>query len=96
MILEPQYDTRKSFYGKAVVETTRNSMETISDLYSYGTLVASVVWNYENNTTTYIYEGQYSATTTRHQKEFFKQHGVSDKTMKQLFKEGKITLEGIL
>ena len=45
MILEPRYDYRKSFYGKAVVEVQKNDYEQTKDLYSYGTLVASVIHN---------------------------------------------------
>ena len=41
-----RYDTRQSFYGKAKVETTRTTYELTQDLYSYGTLVAFIVWNF--------------------------------------------------
>lgn len=36
------------------------------------------------------YFGKYSCTTTRHQKEFFKQNGLSDKEIKDLFKNGTL------
>ena len=36
------------------------------------------------------YFGKYSQTTTRHQKEFFKQNGLSDKEIKYLFKNGTL------
>lgn len=85
-----RYDTRQSFYGKAFVETTKTTYELTQDLYSYGTLVASIVWNFEKGTREYIYNGKYSCTTTRHQKEFFKQNGLSDKEIKELFKNGKL------
>ena len=91
--LSCQYDTRQSFYGKAKVETIKNTYELTQDLYSYGTLVASIVWNFEKGTRTYIYNGQYSCTTTRHQKEFFKQNGLSDKEIKELFKNGILEKE---
>ena len=91
--LECRYDTRQSFYGKAKVETTKNTYEQTQDLYSYGTLVASIVWNFEKNTRTYIYNGKYSQTTTRHQKEFFKQNGLSEKEIKELFKNGRLEKE---
>lgn len=88
-----RYDTRQSFYGKAFVETTKTTYELTQDLYSYGTLVASIVWNFEKGIREYIYNGKYSCTTTRHQKEFFKQNGLSDKEIKELFKNGKLVKE---
>ena len=90
MFLECIYDTRKSFYEKAYVEVQKNEFECIKDLYSYGTLVASIVWNYEKNSITYKYFGRYSQTTTRHQKEFFKQEGLNDKELKELFEKGEL------
>ena len=85
-----QYDSRQSFYGKAKVLTTRNTYEMTQELYSYDTLVASIVWNFSKGTRTYIYNGKYSQTTTRHQKEFFKQNGLDDKQIKELFKDEKL------
>lgn len=80
--LVPQYDTRASFYGKAQVMESENNLK----LYSYNTLVAEIIK--EDNKTIYKYYGKFSQTTTRHQKEFFKQYGLSDKELKQLFKNG--------
>lgn len=91
--LKPIYDTRQSFYRKAQVEVQRNDFECTKRLYSYGTLVASIIWNYNKNTITYKYFGKYSQTTTRHQKEFFKQENLSDEEIKQLFKNGILELE---
>lgn len=88
--LECEFDTRKSFYKKAYVEVQKNDFECTKDLYSYGTLVASVVWNYEEHTLTYQYFGRYSQTTTRHQKEFFKQEGLNGKEIKDVFKNGEL------
>ena len=93
MFLECEYDTRNSFYKKAYVEVQKNAFECTKDLYSYGTLVASIVWNYENHTLTYKYFGRYSQTTTRHQKEFFKQAGLSDKKIKELFEKGELIFQ---
>jgi adenine-specific DNA methylase len=93
MELETRYDSRASFYGKARTETTRNDYETTIDLYSYDTLVASIIWNYDKHTTTYKYLGHFSQTTTRHQKEFFKQHELSDKEIKELFAKGELVEE---
>ncbi len=92
MILEPIYDSRLSFYGKASTETTRNDFESTTDLYSYNTLVASVIRNYEKKIITYKIYGKYSKTTTRHQKEFLKQNGLlSDIDIKKVFKDMEIT-----
>lgn len=97
--LEPQYDTRKSFYKKArieVSETTGEHGKTIlKDLYSYDTLVGKILYSDIDNKkqTKYLYMGKYSQTTTRHQKEFFKQEGLSDKKIKELFKNGVLVYE---
>ena len=84
--LSCRYDTRKSFYGKAIIEEIINNNVEDLKLYSYGTLVARITKI--GNIITYYYFGKYSQTTTRHQKEFFKQNGLSDKEIKELFKEG--------
>jgi len=90
--LQARYDTRQSFYGKAQIETTQNKNVLDYKLLSYGTLVARV--STIGNTTQYFYFGKYSQTTTRHQKEFFKQNGLSDKEIKELIKNGTLTKEG--
>lgn len=62
--LVPRYDTRKSFYGKArVVDHEDGTIE----LQSYDTIVSRCV----NGKVEEL--GKWSATTTRHQKEFRKQ-----------------------
>ena len=91
--LECRFDSRASFYGKAKVECQKTDYEHTQDLYSYGTLVASVVMQFEKRRTIYKYFGKYSQTTTRHQKEFFKQNGLSDKEIKELFKNGILEME---
>lgn len=85
------YDARNSFYGKAQIEVTTNKNVTDYKLYSYGTLVARITKI--GKKTIYHYFGKYSQTTTRHQKEFFKQNGLSDKEIKELFKSDKGILE---
>ena len=62
--LVPHYDARKSFYGKARVVDHENG--TI-ELQSYDTIVSRCV----NGKVEEL--GKWSATTTRHQKEFRKQ-----------------------
>ena len=87
--LEPKYDARKSFYGKADVETKPDGTQI---LYSYNTPVAMIkdgkvtlgksrlrgypieVWNY-------------SQTTLRHVKEFLKQNGFKADSASQLEKD---------
>lgn len=65
--LQAIYDSRKSFYSKALVEFSTSQV----DLYSYGTLVATV---YPEKHKAKIYD-TYSATTLRHIKEFLQQQG---------------------
>lgn len=62
--LVPCYDTRKSFYGKARVIDHENG--TI-ELQSYNSIVSRCI----NGKVEEL--GKWSATTTRHQKEFRKQ-----------------------
>lgn len=62
--LSPRYDARKSFYGKARVIDHENG--TI-ELQSYDTIVSRCI----NGKVEEL--GKWSATTTRHQKEFRKQ-----------------------
>ena len=62
--LEPQFDARKSFYGKAhVIDHEDGTFE----LQSYNTIVSRCV----NGKVEEL--GTWSQTTTRHQKEFRKQ-----------------------
>lgn len=85
-ILQPKYDTRKSFYNKAYYTTEENSTKTIYKLYSYNTLVAIIeidktIEQYYNNKVIRLYldytkkdnKNFYSITTLRHVKEFIKQ-----------------------
>jgi hypothetical protein len=81
--LECRFDSKASFYGKAKVQETKNKNVEDLKLYSYDTLVARITKI--ANKIIYHYFGKYSQTTTRHQKEFIKQHGLSDKEIKELF-----------
>ena len=92
--LDCRYDSRNSFYGKAIVEKTKNKNVEDYRLYSYGTLVARIT--IIGNITTYYYFGKYSQTTTRHQKEFFRQFGLSDREIKELWKNGEFLVKGDL
>lgn len=69
-----KYDSRKSFYKKAMIESVEGGFK----LYSYNTLVAEV-----RDGKAIIY-GFYSATTLRHQKEFLKQLGFEAESKQQM------------
>ena len=74
--LEPRYDSRKSFYGKAQVDTGDKGEK--NKLYSYNTLVAEI-----KDGKPVVYD-TYSATTLRHIKEWLKQNGFKADTSKQI------------
>ena len=74
--LEPRYDSRKSFYGKAQVDTGDKGDK--NKLYSYDTLVAEI-----KNGKPVVY-GTYSQTTLRHIKEWLKQLGFKAENSKQI------------
>lgn len=81
--LVPQYDTRKSFYGKAKIY--RNEKGSIL-LMSYETIVAEIqdAITTEEGKEKIIVHGYYSATTARHINEFLQQHGYPKMTKKQM------------
>lgn len=88
--LKTLYDFRKSFYKKAFVETQKNTYEMVKCLYSYGTLVAKYILHFDTLKEQFIYLGEYSRTTTRHQREFFRQQGLTTKEIIKLFNEGEL------
>lgn len=94
--LECQYDTKKSFWGKAKVKEESHERpygKTKSlNLYSYNTLVAKIFYSIDESIDAISF-GKYSQTTTRHQKEFFKQNGLSDKQIKEVLKNGVLTIK---
>jgi hypothetical protein len=75
--LQPRYDSRKSFYGKADVREENGR----KILKSYATDVAEI-----RNGKAYVYE-TYSPTTLRHIKEFLLQNGFKAETSKQIMKD---------
>jgi hypothetical protein len=87
------YDSRQNFYGKARVEVVSNNNVVDYRLYSYGTLVGKKTQVYGTGVITYNYFGKYSQTTTRHQKEFFRQCGLTWDEIDKLFKEGSLIKE---
>ena len=76
--LRPEYDSRKSFYNKARVNTDDPNGEK---LFSYNTLVAEMKGGKP------VVYGTYSATTLRHIKEWLKQHGFKAESGKQIMKD---------
>jgi hypothetical protein len=80
--LSPKFDTRQSFYGKAVVESGENS-ET---LYSYNTKVAEITKVSEDDVQVVLFNVPklFSRTTTRHIKEFLKQNGLKADSVEQI------------
>ncbi len=91
--LDARYDSRASFYGKARVKVSEDNISISYMLYSYNTLVAIYTEDKTSGLKQYNYLGKYSQTTTRHQKEFFKQFGLGDIEIKELFKNGKLEKE---
>lgn len=68
--LTPQYDSRKSFYGKAKIK--ENDM--MRSLYSYDTLIVSI--DKTTNKVTFTSAWDASQTTLRHVKEFLYQNNL--------------------
>lgn len=75
--LGTRFDSRQSFYGKARVELYSDNSEI---LWSYSTPVACCIKG------KIVVRGQYSQTTTRHIKEFIKQHNQSANNLKEVLK----------
>ena len=94
--LECRYDSRASFYKKAKVVIEEDNICYNELLYSYSTLVAIYSKDKTSNLEQFTYCGKYSQTTTRHQKEFFRQKGLNDKDIKTIMANGTkrvLTLE---
>lgn len=91
-LLDTIYDSRQSFYGKAKVRENEDKNIIHKELVSYDTLVANYVCYKNENKQVFEYFGKYSQTTTRHQKEFFKQLDLTDNQIKELFKNGKLEI----
>ena len=69
--LQPRYDSRASFYGKAQVIESEDG--TVLSLVSYDTTVAT----FDRLSRTLDVFGYFSATTARHIREFAKQLGIT-------------------
>lgn len=87
--LEPIYDSRKSFYKKALVKIKEDNISYNELLYSYGTLVAIYTKDKMTELRQYNYLGNFSQTTTRHQKEFFRQKGATLEEVNKLIRKGR-------
>jgi hypothetical protein len=85
--LSPRYDARKSFYGKAHVDTGDNDDK--NRLWSYDTLVAEI-----KDGKPVVY-GTYSATTLRHIKDWLKQNGFKAETAKQIMQDYGVDKESL-
>lgn len=93
--LECRYGNQKSFYGKAMVKEVSHCVEEkniiTKVLTSYGTVVAKII-DYGDRMK-YIYYGSYSRTTSRHQREFFMQNGLTYDEVTKLFRSRSGELE---
>ena len=85
--LIPVFSNVKSFYGKAKVQLNKTGNTEVYTLFSYDTKVATCVKDTEANNMTCTLVDIFSSTTTRHQKEFFRQMGMSEKEVDEFFKE---------
>lgn len=85
--LSPQWDSRKSFYGKAVIQV--NPIDGDLELISYRTRVAVIhLGEFDGDEVidpsyAQVY-GTYSVTTLRHIKEFLLQNGFKAENSKQI------------
>jgi len=81
--LKPQFDSRKSFYGKARVY--RDDKGHLL-LMSYSTIVAQITDGIvtEDGQNHIQVNGWYSATTARHINEFLRQHGFKAMSKKEM------------
>ena len=81
--LEPQYDSRKSFYGKAKVYRDNDGHLLLK---SYETIVAEItdgMATADGKPTVNVY-GWYSSTTARHINDFLYQHGFNTMSKKEM------------
>ena len=77
-----------NLYGKAQVDVKEDNIAYNELLYSYDTLVGLYTKDKITGREIFNYLGKYSQTTTRYQKEFFRQKGLTDKELITLFKTG--------
>ena len=80
--LQTIYSSQVSFWDRAHTITTYEDNKKIIELRSYSTIVAR--YTYDGAQHIYEYLGYYSRTTTKHQKEFFLQQGLSEEQYNKL------------
>lgn len=90
--LNCEYDSAKSFHNKAKVRVYETDDIEHLELVSYDTLVANYVYYKNEHKRVFEYFGKYTDTTTRHQKEFFRQLGITDKGLKELWLNGRLEI----
>ena len=89
--LEPQYDSRKSFYGKAQVEVDKDGNQV---LYSYSTPVVKIKkGGKEPADVELLDKWNCSPTTLRHVKDFLKQNGFKADSSSQIGKDYAMMME---
>jgi hypothetical protein len=89
--LQARFDSRKSFYGKAEVETLTNRQgEPVAHhLYSYGLLVAEL--DVASGEVTLKNIGRHSQTTRRHTREFVRQYADEQrKAVEKQYKDSEV------
>lgn len=91
--LNCKYDSGASFYKKAKVLVHEDEFVEHNELLSYDTLVANYVYYKKENKKVYEYFGYYSGTTTRHQKEFFRQLGLTESEIKELWLKERLEIK---
>lgn len=79
--LRPEFDSRKSFYGKARVDTKDDGSQV---LYSYNTPVVELS---KDKKVKLLPQWNSSQTTLRHVKDFLRQNGLKSGAMKDIQKE---------
>lgn len=89
--LQPKFDSRKSFYGRAIVEISGGWGQNVT-LYSYNTPVAMIGYATDDNGNEEFVcyltiDWDHSATTLRHVKEFLRQYGFGAWTAKEIRSE---------
>lgn len=87
--LEPQYDSRKSFYNKAQVDV--NDENGVKTLMSYNTPVCRIA----NGKVELLPAWDYSATTLRHVKEFLQQNGFDVYSKSQMPRHYEVVNESV-
>lgn len=80
--LQPEHDSRSSFYNKAIVDIDNNTGD--KTLYSYHTPVAKISKSGELEL---LPKWNSSNTTLRHVKEFLRQNGFKADSLKQITKD---------